>query len=149
MIQAGDRLPDAVVGDRAMSDVIGAEPALLVFFKESCGTCRMALPVFQQWSSQVRVVGISQDDAAATAGFFDEYDISMEVVHDAPDFAASTAFDIDAVPALFLIEDGEVTRSWLGWNAEKAAELTDHLTAVTGSSGELVGVDALPPFRPG
>ena len=68
---------------------------------------------------------------------------------DAPGFAVSTAFDIDAVPALFLVEDGEVTRAWAGWNAEKAAELTDHLTAVTGVDAELAGLDALPPFRPG
>ena len=149
MIQAGDSLPDAVVGDEPMSDVVGAQPALLVFFKESCGTCQVALPIYQQWSSQVHVIGISQDDAEATAGFFDEYDISMELLHDAPGFAASTAFDIEAVPALFLVEDGEVTRSWAGWNVAKAAELTEHLAAVSGVDATLAGLEALPPFRPG
>lgn len=149
MIESGDWLPEAIVGDRSLADVVGDDPALLIFFKASCGTCQIALPVYQQWSSQVRVLGISQDDAVATAGFFDEYGISIEVLYDAPALAASTAFDIDAVPALFLVEDGEVTRSWLGWSAEKAAELTDHLTTVSGSSVTLAGIDALPPFRPG
>lgn len=149
MIQAGDRLPDVVIGDVAMLDVVGDAPALLVFFKESCGTCQVALPIYQQWSSQVHVIGISQDDAEATAGFFGEYDISMELLYDVPGFAASTAFDIEAVPALFLVEDGEVTRSWAGWSAEKAAELTDHLAAVSGVDATLAGLEALPPFRPG
>lgn len=149
MIGAGDRVPDAMVGGAAMSEVVGTQPALLVFFKASCDTSRIALPVYQQWSSQVRVIGVAQDSADTTASFFDEHGLSMELLIDAPGLAASTAFDLDAVPAVFLVEDGEVTRSWAGWNSEKAAELTGHLTAVTGVDATLVGVDALPPFRPG
>lgn len=152
MIGVGDRLPAATVlypEPTSITEVAGDGPALLVFFKESCGTCQLALPVYQHWASQIPVVGISQDDLVTTEAFFAEHEITMDVAYDAPGFEASSAFDIEAVPALFLVEDGTVTRSWMGWSAEKSQELGDHLANLTGTDSVLVGADALPPFRPG
>ena len=152
MIGVGDPIPDAVVivGEPTeLAAAAGEGPTVLIFFKESCGTCQMALPVYQHWAAQVRVVGVSQDDAATTQGFFAEYGITMEVAYDVPDYEASTAFDIEAVPALFLVEDGTITRSWMGWNVEKSKELGAHLAKLTGTEPVLVGAEALPPFRPG
>lgn len=152
MIGVGDAVPTVTVGSpgaTSLPDILGEDPAVLVFFKESCGTCQIALPVFQHWSSQVRVIGITQDDAPTTAGFLQEYGIDMDVVYDAPGFEASSAFDIDGVPATFLVENGVVTWSGSGWNVEQARELADRLAALSGSEPMLVGAEGLPPFRPG
>jgi peroxiredoxin len=152
VIGVGDRLPQATVAAPEpveLAELVGAEPTLLVFFKEGCDTSRIGLPVFQHWSGQVRVLGMSQDDPASTAAFFAEAGIDMEVAYDHPGYQASAAFDLDGVPALFLVEDGEITWSWLGWNTQKAEELADRLAAMTGTARVLVGAGGLPPLRPG
>lgn len=152
MIGVGDRMPDAEVlhpGPSSLAEVTGDDPTLLVFFKESCGTCQIALPVYQHWASQVAVVGVSQDDEATTAEFFADNGITMDVAYDVPAYEASTAFNIEAVPALFLVEDGTITRSLVGWSAEKSRELGAHLARLTDTEPVLVGAEDLPVFRPG
>jgi len=153
VIGVGDRVPSATVltdGPTSVAEVVGQGPAsLLVFFKESCGTCQIALPVYQHWASQISVFGVSQDDVATTQKFFADNGIEMDVAYDVPDFEASLAFDIEAVPALFLVEDGTITRSWMGWNVEKSQELAAHLANLTETEPVLEGAGALPPFRPG
>ena len=50
-----------------------ARPALLVFYKSSCPTCQLAMPLveplFRAYGAQMAVVGISQDDVAPTRAF--------------------------------------------------------------------------------
>jgi peroxiredoxin len=112
----------------------------------------LALPVFEQWSAlvpEVGLLGISQDTSSETAEFFEEMGIEMPVAFDHEPYPASAAFDIDAVPAWFLLQDGEVSWSWAGWNAEKAAELTAILGEKVDTDIALDDLDALPAFRPG
>jgi len=132
-----------------LGELVGDEPAVVVFFKESCGTCQLALPVFQHWSSQIKVLGISQDDPATTAAFFDEYAIDMEVAFDGPAFEASAAFDIESVPATFLIDNGSIEWSTYGWNMDKVSELSALVGELSGSEPVVVGAEGLPPYRPG
>lgn len=143
MISVGDRVPAEAGLD------LGPAPTLVIFFKESCSTCQIGLPVFQHWSQQVRVLGVAQDDEATTRAFFSEYGIEMEFAVDAPSYVASRAFDPDGVPALFLVEDGTVTWAGMGWSLEQANDLADRIAALDGSAPVLVGTDGLPPFRPG
>jgi thiol-disulfide isomerase/thioredoxin len=145
-------LPAATVSapePTALADLVGDRPTLLVFFKASCGTCQIALPVFQHLAPQVRVLGIAQDDRATAASFFEEFGIDIEVAYDAPTFEASTAFDIEAVPAMYLVTDGEVEWSSVGWSLDEASRLAERVGEISGTIPELVGAGGLPPFRPG
>jgi hypothetical protein len=73
----------------------------------------------------------------------------MQAVFDREPYPASAAFDIDAVPAWFLVQDGEISWAWAGWNSKKAAELTAILGETAGTDIALDDLDALPAFRPG
>lgn len=152
MRPVGSAVPQATVhteGPITLSEVVGAAPTLLVFFKRDCATSQIALPVYQHWRRQIDVLGVAQDEPDATGEFFDEFGIQMPVVFDAPDFEASRAFDIDAVPAMFLIEDGAITWASVGWSLDKATELAERIGDLSQSEPVLVGADGLPPFRPG
>ena len=143
MIVPGDPLPAGT----GLS--LGDDSTLLIFFKASCGTCQIGMPVFQHWSRQVRVLGVAQDDATTATAFLDEYGIEMEVVVDAPDFGASRAFDPDGVPAMYLIENDAITWAGTGWNLDQAKDLAGRIATIHGTEPVLVGADGLPPFRPG
>lgn len=141
--KAGDRRPLTAYLDR---------PTVVLFFKRSCDTSRLALPVFQQWSAlapEIGILGISQDTSVENAEFFEELGIEMPVAFDREPYPASAAFEIDGVPAWFLVEEGKISWSWAGWNAEKAVELTVILGQTVGIDITLRDLDALPPFRPG
>jgi len=140
------------VGDHRPLTAYLDRPTVVVFFKRSCETSRLALPVFAQWSAlvpEVGLLGISQDTSSENAEFFEEMGIEMPIAFDREPYPASAAFDIDAVPAWFLLQDGEISWSWAGWNAEKAAELTAILGETAGTDIALDDLDALPAFRPG
>ncbi len=150
MLGPGDPVPTATVdGDRSLAELLGSDPAVIVFFKRDCATCQLALPVYQHWAEQVPVIGIAQDDPDTTAGFFAEFEIQMETVFDGPAYEASSAFDIDGVPALFLVEDGVITASALGWSLETTEEIAERLAELSGTERALVGAGGLPPFQPG
>lgn len=156
MIETGTPVPAVAVSDAAGdSRPLAAHlerPTIVVFLKSACETTRLALPVFAQWSGlapEVDILGISQDTPSENGRFFDELGIDLPVVFDPPPYAASAAFDIDAVPAWLFIEDGRVSWSWLGWSAEKAVELNEILGGVAGVDISLNGLDSVPRFRPG
>ncbi|MDH3731752.1 MAG: redoxin domain-containing protein [Acidimicrobiia bacterium] len=146
MIETGSPAPAVPIA----SDL--GSPTLLLFFKRSCMTCEIAMPVLQDWNGhapEVQLVGVSQDSVAETDEFFAAHDIEMDVVYDDGDFAVSEAFDLDGVPTFALIEDGRVSWISVGWHREQIDELGSRLTAISGRDVELEGIDALPAFRPG
>jgi len=156
MIEAGSAAPEvSVVGFDGSTVPVGSGldgPTLLLFFKRSCMTCEIAMPVLQDWrghAPEVRLLGVSQDSVAETDEFFAANGIEMDVVYDNTEFEASDAFDLDGVPTLALIEDGRVSWISVGWSREQVDELGSRLTAISGREVELEGIDALPPFRPG
>jgi hypothetical protein len=48
---------------------LGNDLALIVFFETDCPTCRLAVPYLNKLALGARVIGISQDDQAATNQF--------------------------------------------------------------------------------
>lgn len=156
MIAVGSALPGVSVADDrgellTLTSLIG-DAALLLFFKRSCGTCELSMPVLQHlrsYAPRIPLLAVSQDSVDETAEFFATYEIAMDVVYDHSGFEASRAFDVDGVPTLVLVEDGVVTWTSVGWSRARADELGRRLEQMTGKNIQLKGIDALPALRPG
>jgi len=106
-------------------------PVLLAFFKTSCPVCRMAWPYLQRMhesygGKSVRVVGISQDDAASSRAFYAAHGAAtFDLLLDPePTFVASNAFRVESVPLLVLLApDGTVEDAFAGWSKKRMEAL--------------------------
>ena len=98
-------------------------PVLAAFFKISCPVCQFTFPFLQRLyerygGDDVTFLGISQDDAKATAGFAKEYGIMFPIALDEKEkgYPASNAYGLTNVPTIFLIDaDGTVSISSMGF----------------------------------
>jgi len=118
MLQAGTSAPDIRLLSLTGEEVVLAEQlkqgsVALVFFKVSCPTCQFSLPFLERlYSAQSagapRILGISQDGAAATLEFNRRFGIHFPVLLDPAkdNYPASNAYRITNVPSLFLVEEG-------------------------------------------
>jgi len=144
MTQPGERAPGFRLarlggGEAALEELTAGAPALLAFFKITCPVCQLMLPHLERIhaAGTLPVWCISQNDAASTAEFNQEYGLTMPTLLD-PErrFPASNAYGITHVPTVFLIErDGTVAQVIDGWSRGDVKAL-----------GERAGVD---PFQPG
>jgi peroxiredoxin len=98
-------------------------PMVAAFFKVSCPVCQFTFPFVERLfkaygSGEVTVLGISQDDAKATANFAREYRITFPMALDEKEknYPASNAYGLTNVPTIFLIDtDGTVRVSSTGF----------------------------------
>jgi peroxiredoxin len=112
-------------------------PVVAAFFKISCPVCQFTFPFLQRLyqrygGDNVSFLGISQDDAKATAGFAREYGISFPMALDEKEksYPASNAYGLTNVPTIFLIDtDGTVRVASMGFVKDDleriAAELAE------------------------
>lgn len=112
-------------------------PVVAAFFKVSCPVCQFTFPFLERLYKRygregVTFLGVSQDDAKATAGFAREYGVTLPMALDEKEkgYVASNAYGLTNVPSIFLIEtDGTVRVSSMGFvkaDLEKiAAELAE------------------------
>lgn len=157
MIEVGTALPAVAVdvsGDGELVSIADQldRPTLLIVFKRSCPTTKIAMPVYQHWAGyrpEVAVIGVSQDSKAETAEFFAEVNVDLPVLYDQAPYALSAALDLQSVPSLLLVEDGVVTWRGEGWQTATATSLAERLASIAGREAILVGADDLPPWKPG
>jgi peroxiredoxin len=98
-------------------------PVVAAFFKNSCPVCQFTFPFLQRLyqrygGDNVTFLGISQDDAKATAGFAREYGATFPMVVDEKEkgYPASNAYGLTSVPTIFLIDtDGTVRVASMGF----------------------------------
>ncbi len=127
-------------------------PLLLAFFKTSCPTCRLTWPYLQRLhaaygGTAVRVVGVSQNGIEESRRFFEEWGkAKFDLVMDPePGFAASNAFQVEAVPHLVLISsDGIFEEIFSGWSKAKMEALGSRLAA----GRSLAHIPVVPPGDP-
>jgi peroxiredoxin len=112
-------------------------PVVAAFFKISCPVCQFTFPflerLYQRYGSDnVTFLGISQDDAKATASFARDYRATFPMAMDEKDkaYPASNAYGLTSVPTVFLIDaDGTVRVSSTGFVKDDleriAAELAE------------------------
>jgi peroxiredoxin len=124
LLQAGDRAPSLPL----LEEVLAGGPALLAFFKVSCPVCQFTFPFLERIakSGSMRVFGVSQDDAKATARFAKEFGVTFPMLLDQEPagYPASNAFGVSTVPTLFLIDtSGVVALSSEGFLKRDLADL--------------------------
>jgi peroxiredoxin len=98
-------------------------PVLAAFFKISCPVCQFTFPFLQRLyerygNDDVTFLGISQDDAKASAGFAKQYGITFPIALDEKEkgYPASNAYGLTNVPTIFLIDaNGKVIISSMGF----------------------------------
>src|SRR5882762_6898003 len=98
-------------------------PVLAAFFKISCPVCQFTFPFLQRLyqrygGDDVTFLGISQDDAKATAGFARQYGVTFPMALDEKEkgYSASNEYGLTSVPTIFLIDaDGTVRISSMGF----------------------------------
>ena len=112
-------------------------PVVAAFFKISCPVCQFTFPFLQRLyqrygGDNVTLLGISQDDAKATAGFARQYGVTFPMALDEKEkgYPASNAYGLTNVPTVFLIgADGPVPVNSMGFVKDDleriAAELAE------------------------
>ena len=117
-----------------------AGPFVLVFYKASCPTCQLTFPylekIHEERGSQVRIIAVSQDDAAETEEFIERFGIRFDVVLDEYPYDASNAFGIENVPAIFVIgQDRRIQLSDYGFSKETLSTIARPLELFHANDG--------------
>jgi len=145
----GFELPDLGGERHSLSSLLGTDRIVLAFFKISCPTCQMTLPILERLAreSEARVYGVSQDSARLSDEFREEFGLTFPVLMDNVDrgYLASNAFEITHVPSLFLVErDGLISWSSDGFHRGDLQELGSRFDI-----GLLLPEDKVPEWKPG
>jgi peroxiredoxin len=133
----------------SLAEAVARGPVVAAFFKIRCPTCQFTLPFLERLfkaygSDNVTFLGISQDDAADTREFCQEYGVTFPALLDDEDgYEVSSAYGLTNVPTFYLISpQGKVQVVSVGF-AKKAVEQISELLA------RFLGRPAMPVFLPG
>jgi peroxiredoxin len=127
---------------------------LLVFFKQSCVTSKLALPFIERLHKHypaLQLLGISQDDADETQTTLTEWGLTFPIVLD-PAWKVSIEYDLFTVPTVFVLHGDKVTRANLGWNKAHYEALAQELAQQLNVAPVPLFTDAdapVPVFKPG
>ena len=135
----GERMP--------LRSFLKAGPLLVAFFKISCPTCQLTLPILERLKGKLPVVGISEDDADSTREFLDYFKITLPVLIDpaSDGYAVSAAYGLENVPSMFLIEkDGKISWALSGFHKGELEALAARFGMALFGAG-----DKVPLMKPG
>jgi len=153
-LTAGTKAPEFKLktGDGApfvLLDELARGPVVLAFFKVSCPTCQYAFPFLERLHQAYKqkgykLVGISQNDAKATAAFVRDFSVTFPVLlDDTRSYPVSNAYGLTNVPTIFWIAgDGTIEVSSVGWLKKDFQEIAQRM-ASAGSQ------PTMPVFKPG
>jgi thiol-disulfide isomerase/thioredoxin len=128
-------------------------PKAIVFYKVTCGTCQLAAPAMERLYRAFpdRFVAVVQDPPERAQEFASQFETTFPSVSEGEPYPVSNAWGLEAVPTVFLVEDGaveDIAESWDrdGWNrvGARLAELTGQEAVTLSEEG-----DGLPAFKPG
>ncbi len=130
-------------------------PALVAFFKTDCPACHLALRSLDFLASELDgrapIVAVSQDGATPTRDLARSIDVKMTMRFDAG-LAASQAYELEAVPAVFLVDgSGVIADSSQGFDKADLNRLAAALARLAGvdEPPPLAADDGTPSFQPG
>src|SRR5579863_6651739 len=108
-------LPDLGGASHSLKEALQKGPVVVAFFKISCPVCQFTFPFLERLyqtykGTAVTFWGVSQDDAADTAEFCEEFDITFPIlIDDESSYEVSNEYALTNVPTFFLIaSDGTV-----------------------------------------
>lgn len=152
----GFTLPDGDGVPRALADLTAAGPALLAFFRTSCPTCHLAMPVIaeleRRYGDSVPVVAVTQSAVGSTRPWLHEAGFAGPVLDDETGrFGVSRAYDVQTVPTLVLVDDGRVVATAEGWDRDRMNGWARDLGTRTARETAPVSTEAdgRPAFKPG
>ena len=130
------------------------QPALLVFFETDCPTCLLTFPYLNRLAARLgntAVIGISQDDEAATKAFAEQLQIGFPILLDQA-WKVSELYDPVAVPTLFLLDgQGQIVHTQIAFDKAELNTITAALCAMTGQESFVLAeaFDGNPATKPG
>lgn len=141
LLQVGERAPDFVLRDVEGKTVSLATDAssltLVLFFKTTCPTCHYAWKFYERLhnaykDSGLRVLGISQHDAARTLNYRGQHRATFPHLLD-DEFSVSRAYDPAFVPTGFLIDrNGSIIETIESWNSNRLNEFSERVAQTLG-----------------
>ncbi|MBI2821295.1 MAG: TlpA family protein disulfide reductase [Acidobacteria bacterium] len=153
-LEAGARFPDFQLPaddgrTYTLSSLLGQAPAALIaVFKTDCPTSQFSLPYWNGLLDQIPgfpFIGISQDDAADTAEFIEQWGARFSrVLYEEDPYPLSDALGITHVPSLFLVAaGGRILASDFGYSAQFWESLAQKAGAEAGVAvGPILPLDA-------
>lgn len=140
----------------SLREALAGGPALLVFFKSTCGTCDLAFPYINRlraaYGDGWRLWAVGQDPPHRAREYAHRLGMNYPVLPDSVDYAVSKQYDPPSTPALFLVDaDGRVAYTSHGFSKDDLNELSRLLAARLGADPAVVAPedDGQPAFRPG
>lgn len=159
---AGKKAPDftlsGIDGKRhSLAEALKKGPVLVAFFKISCPICQFTFPYLERLyekygDSKVTLWGISQDDAADTKDFTQEFELTFPQLIDATGYPISNQYGISNVPSLFLIgTDGKIRASETGFSKKIIEQVAKEFAAASAMppSALFKPSDIVPDYKPG
>jgi peroxiredoxin len=123
-------------------------PVLAAFFKVNCPTCQFTFPFLERMyetfgDEKFTLLGISQNDAADTREFCQEFGIKFPVLLDEHGYPASNEYGLTNVPTLFLISaEGTIQQTTVGF-------VKADLEKLAANAARAAGKPSAPLFKPG
>src|SRR3989442_15995170 len=116
-LPVGTQAPDFTMSgldgrSHRLADALKSGPVVLAFYKVGCPTSQFTFPFIQQIVSEAGkdkswlIWGISQDDAQETRSFAERFEITFDMLLDDHPYAVSSAYGLEFVPAIFIVEPG-------------------------------------------
>jgi peroxiredoxin len=105
----------------ALADALKKGPVVAAFFKISCPVCQFTFPFLERMyeaygDSNITFWGISQDNAADTREFVDEFGVKFAALLDTDHYRVSNQYGLTMVPSIFLIQpDGRIQTASMGF----------------------------------
>jgi peroxiredoxin len=141
----------------SLADALKKGPVVAAFFKVSCPTCQFTAPFLERLhetygGEHFTLLGISQDDAADTREFCQEFEVEFPALLDDNGYSVSNQYGITNVPTVFLIApDGKIQETCVGFSRkdlEKMAAAAARATGAPPTSFFKPG-EVIPDFKPG
>ncbi|MDQ6760512.1 MAG: peroxiredoxin family protein [Acidobacteriota bacterium] len=125
-------LPNVNGSSQSANAILGAGPAVFVFFKTGCPVCQMTMPFLERLTGQsgLQIFAISQDDRTSTQKFNDRFGITFPTLLDEAKagYPVSSAFGITSVPSIFVVEpDGIISTAFAGFSKRELQALGDRI----------------------
>lgn len=149
MIEIGALVPEVDVYDgkgAAPLPVFFSGPALLLFFRADCRRCEGLLDMVAKVGRKARgltVIGVSQETIEDTGELLNEIGVRLPVVIDDRPYRASTAFQLESLPAAVLLESDQVVWGSDGCDGPALTELANRVAVWTGDAEIMLHPDYL------
>lgn len=125
----------------------------LVFYKNSCPTCQLAMPVFDRLANAARksvCYAISQDSAAEARDFAATFGISMPQLVDARPHPVSVLYGFMTVPTSMVVDErGRIELFAPAFVKSQLLEATALLAPGTDPAELYAPLEQLPDLKPG